>query len=198
MPVKSAVVLGAIAALSSTAVVLRVLVDRAEIDSVRGRNALGILLFQDIAVVPLVILVSVLRNGNSGGPFLPLLLKTLGSAAGIAIVFYLLFYRVFPLMMSAAGIFANRELFVLLTIAAAIGSIWAAHYLNLSPALGAFLAGMLLGESPYGTQIRADIGSIRTLFVTLFFTSVGMLADPRWFASHWPAVFLWLSVVLAI
>lgn len=198
MPVKSAVVLGAIAALSSTAVVLRVLVDRAEIDSVRGRNTLGILLFQDIAVVPLVILVSVLSNGNSGGPFLPLLLKTLGSAAGIAIVFYLLFYRVFPLMMSAAGIFANRELFVLLTIAAAIGSIWAAHYLNLSPALGAFLAGMLLGESPYATQIRADIGSIRTLFVTLFFTSVGMLADPRWFASHWPAVFLWLSVVLAV
>lgn len=102
MPVKSAVVLGAIAALSSTAVVLRVLVDRAEIDSIRGRNALGILLFQDIAVVPLVILVSVLSNGNSGGPFLPLLLKTLGSAAGIAIVFYLLFYRVFPLMMAAA------------------------------------------------------------------------------------------------
>lgn len=198
MPVKSAVALGAIATLSSTAVVLRVLVDRAEIDSVRGRNALGILLFQDIAVVPLVILVSVLSKGNSGGPFLILLLKTLGSAAGIAIVFYLLFYRVFPLMMSSSGIFANRELFVLLTIAAAIGSIWAAHSLNLSPALGAFLAGMLLGESPYATQIRADIGSIRTLFVTLFFTSVGMLADPRWFASHWPLVFMWLSVVLAV
>ena len=194
----TAAVLGAMVALSSTAVVLRVLVDRAEIDSTRGRTALGILLFQDIAVVPLVLMVSLLSRGVTGESFVVPLLKTLGSAAGILFVFYLLFYRIFPWVMSSGKIFTNRELFVLLTIAAAIGSIWSAHALGLSPALGAFLAGMLLGESPFATQIRSDIGSIRTLFVTLFFTSVGMLADPGWFLANWLIVLFWLIVVLAI
>jgi CPA2 family monovalent cation:H+ antiporter-2 len=194
----TAAVLGAMVALSSTAVVLRVLVDRAEIDSTRGRTALGILLFQDIAVVPLVLMVSLLSRGATGEPFFVPLLKTLGSAAGILFVFYLLFYRIFPWVMSSGKIFTNRELFVLLTIAAAIGSIWSAHSLGLSPALGAFLAGMLLGESPFATQIRSDIGSIRTLFVTLFFTSVGMLADPVWFLANWPIVLFWLATVLVI
>lgn len=196
LPIEKAVAIGAMAALSSTAVVLRVLVDRAEIDSVRGRNALGILLFQDIAVVPLVLLVSVLSHGTENGTILTPLLKTAGAAAGIAVVFYLLFYWIIPLVIATEGIFANRELFVLLTITAAIGSVSLAHFMGLSPALGAFLAGMLLGESPFATQIRADIGSIRTLFVTLFFTSVGMLAKPTWFAANWPVVFLWLAVVL--
>jgi monovalent cation:H+ antiporter-2, CPA2 family len=93
------------------------------------------------------------------------------------------------------GLFADRELVVLLTIVLAFGSAWAAHALGLSPALGAFLAGMLLAESPFVAQIHADIGSLRTLFVTLFFTSVGMLADPVWFLANWTEVFAWLVVV---
>ncbi|UCG06350.1 MAG: cation:proton antiporter, partial [Desulfobacterales bacterium] len=68
---------------------------------------------------------------------------------------------------------------------------------GLSPALGAFLAGMLLAESPFATQIRADIGSLRTLFVTLFFTSIGMLANPGWFINHWLLALAWLVVVFA-
>jgi CPA2 family monovalent cation:H+ antiporter-2 len=77
----------------------------------------------------------------------------------------------------------------------AFGSAWAAHFLGLSPALGAFLAGMLLAGSPFSSQIRADVGSLRTLFVTLFFTSVGMLADPAWFLANWIQVLAWLTVV---
>jgi len=80
--------------------------------------------------------------------------------------------------------FLLGEVLMLLAIVVALGSTWAAHAINLSPALGASLAGMLLGESPFATQIRADIGSMRTLFATLFFTSVGMLSKPIWLVNH--------------
>ena len=182
--ISQAMVLGAIAALSSTAVVLRVLVDRAEIDSVRGRYSLGILLLQDLAVVPMVLLVTVLSpQGNVDSILMPLI-KTLAAIAAMIAVFYLIFFKLMPFIFGSEGVATNRELFALLVIVVGLGSAWSAHMMNLSPALGAFLAGMLLGESPFATQIRADIGSIRTLFVTLFFTSVGMLAEPMGMVTH--------------
>jgi len=193
-----AIAMGAMAALSSTAVVLRVLVDRAAIDSVHGRNALGILLLQDIAVVPLVLLVTVLTQGGSAGEIALHLGKTLGSALLLVAVFYLLFYHLVPRILMAQGLFANRELVVLLAIIIALGSVWVAHALGLSPALGAFLAGMLLAESPFATQMRSDIVSIRTLFVTLFFTSVGMLAEPLWLVQHLHWVMTGLLLVFAL
>ena len=190
-----AIVLGTIAALSSTAVVLRVLVDRAEIDSIRGRYALGILLLQDAAVVPMVLLVTILSpQGNFDSILMPLI-KTLAAFAAIIAGFYLIFFKLMPVIFQTKGLVTNRELFALLVIVVALGSTWAAHSINLSPALGAFLAGMLLGESPFATQIRADIGSIRTLFVTLFFTSIGMLAEPRWLVTHIPLVLSGLAAV---
>lgn len=190
----TAIAIGAMAALSSTAVVLRVLVDHAAIDSIPGRNALGILLLQDIAVVPLVLLVTLLSTGGSVGEISIHLVKALGGAIILVFVLYLLFYQLVPRILMAQGLFANRELVVLLAIIIALGSIWLAHSLRLSPALGAFLAGMLLAESPFATQIRSDIVSIRTLFVTLFFTSVGMLADPLWLVQH----LLWVIVGLLL
>ena len=194
----TAIAIGAMAALSSTAVVLRVLVDRAAIDSIHGRNALGILLLQDIAVVPLVLLVTVLSQGGSAGEIALHLGKTIGGAVILVAAFYLLFYHLVPRLLMAQGLFANRELVVLLAIIIALGSIWVAHALGLSPALGAFLAGMLLAESPFATQIRSDIVSIRTLFVTLFFTSVGMLADPSWLVQHLQEVLIGLLLVFGI
>jgi CPA2 family monovalent cation:H+ antiporter-2 len=97
--------------------------------------------------------------------------------------------------MMTRGVFTERELVVLLAILSALGAIWGAHTLGLSPALGAFLAGMLLGESPFASQIRADIGSVRILFLTLFFTSIGMLLDPRWMLSHIHLVLLSTVVI---
>ena len=198
LDLSTSVALGAMAALSSTAVVLRVLVDRAAIDSVYGRNALGILLLQDIAVVPLVLLVSVLTQGGSAGEIAVHLGRSLGAALLLVAAFYLLFYHLVPRILMAQGLFANRELVVLLAIIIALGSVWVAHSLGLSPALGAFLAGMLLAESPFATQIRSDIVSIRTLFVTLFFTSVGMLAEPLWLVQHLHWVAGGLALVFGI
>ncbi len=194
-PAGAALAWGAVAAVSSTAIVLRVLVTRAEIDSVPGRTALGILLFQDIAVVPLVLTLTLLSYGGGAGDIARHIGRTVAAAGGLVAVFYLLFYHLIPRVLTRRGVFADRELVVLLAIVLAFGSSWAAHALGLSPALGAFLAGMLLAESPFAVQIRSDIGSLRTLFVTLFFTSVGMLADPAWFAANWMEVLAWLGAV---
>jgi len=192
---RTALVLGAMVALSSTAVVLRILIDRTEIDSIRGRNALGILLVQDIAVVPLVLLVTMLGRGGDVGDMFMRVGQTVAAALGLIILFYLLFHHLIPRVLLTRGLFSNRELVVLLTIVMALGSTWLAHALGLSPALGSFLAGMLLAESPFANQIRSDIGSLRTLFVTLFFTSIGMLANPIWFIANWPPVVMWLLIV---
>jgi monovalent cation:H+ antiporter-2, CPA2 family len=193
--VGAAVAWGEMVAVSSTAIVLRILMDRAEIDSVSGRAALGILLVQDIAVVPLVLALTVVSHGGSAPEVALQIGKTIGAAGGMVVVFYGLFYHLIPRLLMGRGMFADRELVVLLAIILAFGSAWAAHSLGLSPALGAFLAGMLLAESPFASQIRADVGSLRTLFVTLFFTSVGMLADPNWFLANWQEVLVWLGVV---
>lgn len=193
--VGAAVAWGEMVAVSSTAIVLRILMDRAEIDSVSGRAALGILLVQDIAVVPLVLALTVMSHGGSASEVALQIGRTIGAAGGMVVVFYGLFYHLIPRLLMRRGMFADRELVVLLAIILAFGSAWAAHSLGLSPALGAFLAGMLLAESPFASQVRADVGSLRTLFVTLFFTSVGMLADPNWFLANWQEVLVWLGVV---
>ncbi len=191
----TAVALGEILAVSSTAIVLRTLMDRAEMDSISGRAALGILLLQDVAVVPLVLSLTVMSHGGTAGEIARQIGQTTAAAGGLVALFYGLFYHIIPRLLMRRGLFVDRELVVLLAIILAFGSAWAAHSLGLSPALGAFLAGMLLAESPFASQIRADVGSLRTLFVTLFFTSVGMLADPSWFLANWTEVILWLVVV---
>jgi K+:H+ antiporter len=190
-----ALVCGTIVALSSTAVVLRVLVDRMEVDSIRGRNALGILLLQDMAVVPLVLMVTMLGQGGDAWHVVLQIAKTLASAGIIVAAFYLVFYHIVPKILLSKNLFKNRELVILLAIVAAMGSAWMAHAMGLSAALGAFLAGMILGESPFATQIRSDIASLRTLFVTLFFTSIGMVAEPKWFVAHWNWIFLTVGIV---
>lgn len=200
-----ALTIGAIVSLSSTAVVMRVLVDHAEVDSVRGRSCLSILLLQDIAVVPLVLMVTLFTPTASNISISLHIVKIGGAALGLVLVLYLLLYHLVPRLLAVGGVFANRELSVLLALAVALGAAWAAHALGISPALGAFVAGMLLGESPFATQIRADIGAVRTIMVTLFFASVGMLAKPMWFFSHlhWVvlvavAIFLLKTIVIFI
>ncbi|MCF8096158.1 MAG: cation:proton antiporter [Desulfobacteraceae bacterium] len=193
---KAAIALGAMIALSSTAVVMRILVDRTEVESPRGRNSLGILLLQDIAVVPLVLMVTMMGQAGEVKAIWLQVLEILLGAAGLIVLFYVLFYIVVPRILFSGTIHRNRDLVVLLAIISAVGSSWLAHEFGLSPALGAFIAGMMLAESPFATQIRADIGSIRTLFVTLFFATIGLLLDPGWmvYNAHWVLLALVLIV----
>ena len=181
---RAAVAVGAIIALSSTASVLRVLMDRAELDSIHGRDAMAILLFQDLAVVPLVLLVGMLGSRTGMGEVVWRTASMLVWAAVLVAALYAVLNLVLPRLMGAAIMARNRELPILLALVTAIGSAYAAHAAGLSAAMGAFVAGILLAESPFATQIRADVVSLRTLLVTLFFSTVGMLADPSWMAQH--------------
>ncbi|UCE60765.1 MAG: cation:proton antiporter [Phycisphaerales bacterium] len=185
---RPAVAVGAIVALSGTACVLRLLLNRAEIDGVHGRNALGILLLQDIAVVPLVLVVTALGGEGS----ITKIGWELGRAVGVALLLvamlFVLLNYVVPLLLGVEHAARNRDLPILLAIVTGVGTAWISHALGLSPVLGAFIAGLLLAESPFATQIRADIASVRTLFVTLFFSSIGMLCNPAWVLEHWATV----------
>lgn len=194
-PLRTAAAVGGIVALSSTAVVLNLLVSRAELDSVHGRTALGILLVQDMAVVPLVLMVESLSRDEGTSASAPEVLKAVAAAIGMVIAFVVLFNHLVPWILGRQFFARYRELPILLAVITAAGATWAAHFVGLSPALGAFIAGMLLGSSPFAVQIRADVISLRALLLTLFFSSVGMYADPVWIAGHAPAV---LGLVIAI
>lgn len=194
--VGEAIAFGAVIALSSTAVVLRTLTGRGEIDSVHGRTSLGILLMQDIAVVPLVLLVDSMGSVGGGvGPVVWTLIKEVFFAGLLVAAFILIAQYVLPVVLMSRTLTRNREIPILLAVVAALGSAWVSHTLGLSPALGAFVAGVVLGESPLATQIRADVGALKTLFVTLFFSSIGMLADVGWIVQN--AAML-LAVVAAV
>jgi len=190
----AAFAVGAIIALSSTAVVIRLLVQRAEIDSIHGRNTLGILLLQDIAVVPLMLAVTILAGKGSALDVGWAMARAIGMVVLLTIALSVL-TRLAPLLLGTK-VTADRETPVLLVMVAAIGSAWGAHALGLSPVLGAFLAGMMLAESPFATQIRADVAPLKTLFVTLFFSSIGMMTNTAWALEHWPQVTGLVAVII--
>ncbi len=192
---QESLVVGMMVAMSSTACVLRLLTDRAEIDSQHGRTALGILLVQDVSVVPMMLLVSIMATGGDWGLIVAKLALVLLLAAVLIGLFYALFNVAAPRLMLLPTWRKNRDLPVLLAVIMATGSSWATHAVGLSPAMGAFAAGVLLAVSPFAIQIRVDTRPLTTLMVTLFFASIGMFGDPLWLLAHWPVV---TGVVLAV
>ncbi len=184
LDIAAAIAVGAICALSSTACVLRMLIARGELESMHGERALGILLVQDMAVVPLVLTVNLLAEGGSATEVTLGLLRTLGIGLGLVAGLWVLFHLVVPKLLASAPMHTNRELPLLVALVSGLGAGAAAHEAGVSPALGAFVAGILLAESPFAVQVRVDIASLKTLLLTLFFTAVGMLTDPAWIADN--------------
>ena len=182
---KAGVALGAIIALSSTATVLRILTEKGMLDSQHGRASLGILLFQDLAVVPLVVLVTFLGPRANTADILSQLGSKAGLAAGLIIAVVIVANLVLPRLLSISALRRNRELPVVLAVVSWLAATWAAHHVGLSPALGAFVAGMIVAESPFARQIRSDVAPLRIIFVTLFFASIGILADLNWLLEGW-------------
>ena len=170
-----AVVLGLAFAMSSTAVVLRTLTDRAELDSTHGRNAIGILLVQDLAVIPVLIGVEALASGTGGASVGIRFLIRVGLVLLFMVGSWLVARMVLPGVLSAAVLSGNRELPVVIAVCTSVGAAWAAHTLGFTPSLGAFIAGIVLAESPFAAQIRADVTPLSAVFITLFFASVGSL-----------------------
>jgi CPA2 family monovalent cation:H+ antiporter-2 len=196
LPTIEAIAFGAMVALSSTACVLRVLTDTRELDSIHGRNAISILLVQDMAVLPLAILMTVLSGEGTFQTIATDIVQTLFATLALIGTLYLVLNKLAVLVLGHLTLERNRELTVLLAVATGLGATWASHFAGLSPALGAFIAGMFLGSSPYATQIRADVSSLRVVLLTLFFGSVGMIADPVWIFNNFGLVFLTTSLLI--
>ncbi|MGE1175858.1 cation:proton antiporter [Pseudomonas sp. BW7P1] len=183
MPLAPALLLGAGLSLSSTAIVTKELGSLGEIFSSHGQNAVGVLLFQDVVAVLLLTLVPVFAGSSDQAWYwaLPLtLLKTVVLFMGLLLASRWLLPRLFQEVAASR----SAELFVLLALVIVLLTAWLTHLLGLSPALGAFLAGMLLGESHYRHQIEADIRPFRDILLGLFFVSIGMLIDLQLFISH--------------
>nr|WP_263010618.1 MULTISPECIES: monovalent cation:proton antiporter family protein [unclassified Pseudomonas] len=183
MPAGAALLLGGGLALSSTAIVSKELTSLGEIFSSHGQNAIGVLLFQDVIAVLLLTLVPVFA-GQGGQAWYWALPLTLGKTVILFIGLLLANRWLLPRLFHEVARSHSAELFVLLALVIVLLTAWLTHLLGLSPALGAFLAGMLLGESNYRHQIEADIRPFRDILLGLFFVSIGMLIDLQLFASH--------------
>lgn len=192
-PVKDAVFYGFLISLSSTAVVLKILSDRGESAAPQGQVAIGILLFQDMAIVPMIALVPVLASVQAVSPT-AILGRFLLSGAAIAAVFVaarFLMPRVLHLVVRTR----IREIFLITSLFVCLGMAWLTSSFGLSLALGAFLAGIIISESVYSHQVVSEILPFKDIFNSLFFISIGMLLDT---AVVWQSRFVVAVLVLSI
>ena len=157
-------------ALSSTAIVMKLLDSRGETNAPAGQISLGILIFQDLAVVGMVILVPIL---GGEGTTLGSVALSLGSAAAIIAAILLLARRVMPAMLEALARTCSQEIFVLGVIAVCFGTAYLTGLAGVSLSLGAFLAGLLVSESRFGSQALGEILPLQIVFSAAFFVSVG-------------------------
>jgi CPA2 family monovalent cation:H+ antiporter-2 len=188
--------LAMIVALSSTAIVLKMITDRAELDTLHGRTSIGILLFQDLCVVPLMLMIPLLANSGetSSMDFAAAFGKAFAAVAGIFFLSRLLV----PRFLSAVARMGSKEHLTLLVILIILGTGWVSHKLGLSLAMGAFIAGLIISESEYSHQIILDILPLRDYFSSIFFISIGMLLNIGNFMDHFSIIILLTLIVIVL
>jgi CPA2 family monovalent cation:H+ antiporter-2 len=167
--------------------------ERSELEMPHGSNSLGVLLTQDMAVVPLALLMTILGGEGQPSEIAWNVARLLLMAGGLVVGLFVL-NSVAVLALGTLTLHRNRELTVIFAVVTGLGAAWAAHSVGISPALGAFVAGMLLGSSAFATQIRADVSPLQVVLLTLFFGSAGMVSDPSWIVRN--AHFVAMAVVL--
>lgn len=175
---------GLFVALSSTAIVLQELGTRNQLDSPHGRLVVGVMLFQDLCIVGLLLLVPILSGMTPLSAVPGVLAKAAAAIGAVALVSKF----VLPILFRLVGRSGRREAFPLAVILASIGTAWASSLLGISMALGAFLGGLVLAESEYSHQAYAEIRPLRDILAGLFFISLGMLVDPGVLLTQFPIV----------
>ncbi|HXV28262.1 MAG TPA: cation:proton antiporter, partial [bacterium] len=188
--------LGAVIALSSTAIVLKYLIDKGQLDSAQGRIAVAILIFQDLAVVPLMILVVGLGQSSAVVSYalITALAKVILLLAGV-----LLFTKfLLPRFLHEMAATRNREIFFLTAVVLCFGTAWVSQELGLSLAIGAFFAGIMFANTDYGHQLSGDIVPFRHIFVNIFFVSLGLLFDLRFTVENFPLILTVVGLVLLV
>ncbi len=175
---------GFVIALSSTAIVLRALSERGELDAPHGRFIVGTLIFQDLCVVPMVLVVPLLGSRGAMGGVALSIGTALGKAALVVVVTVALARFIVPKLLARVAASRSREVFLLAILSLCIGTAWLTSLAGLSLALGAFLGGMVVADTEYGHRAMGDMLPLRDVFVSLFFVSLGMLFDVRVVAEH--------------
>jgi len=180
----SAFIVGTAVSLSSTAVVIRVLADRSESDSVHGLVTTGVLVAQDVVVVLVLLLIPLLPGADRGGAetngFAIELLTSLGKLLGLVVVTVVVERVAMRRIFASSSMAGARELLAVASMTVSLGAIGACWALDLSPALGGFIAGIVMADAAYASQVRSEIAPIRMALLAIFFAYVGMLADARW------------------
>ena len=176
---------GFLVSLSSTVIVLKLLGDRGESNTTFGQVNLGLLIFQDLAIVVMVLLVPML-SGTGGSPLA--IIWALGKALAIILAVLLVARRLMPPLLERVARTCSPELFLLTVIAICFGTAWLTSVAGVSLSLGAFLAGLLVSESRFSHHAFGEIMPLQILFSATFFVSIGMLLDPGFLAQHLPLV----------
>jgi monovalent cation:H+ antiporter-2, CPA2 family len=196
VPPLAALFFGFVAALSSTAVVLKLYDDRREMESPHGRVVLGILLFQDFLIVPMIVLTPVLAGAVAASPA-EIALRFGGGVVVVGIVFVVARYLM-PKLLHRLVRTRIREVFVLGALLVCLGMAYFTEQLGFSLALGAFIAGLIVSESEYSHQVVADMAPFRDVFTSVFFVSIGMLVDLGAAWERWPRVLGIFALVLVV
>jgi CPA2 family monovalent cation:H+ antiporter-2 len=189
---QTALALSAALSMSSTAIVVKLMTERLEVESEHGKRVMGVLLFQDLAVVPLLVLIPAL------GASAEQLIETLAIASAKAALLITLLLvggpRVMRFWLTLVARKKSEELFVLNLLLITLGLAWLTELAGLSLALGAFIAGMLISETQYKHQVETDIRPFHDVLLGLFFISIGMMLDWRMVFERWPLVLLLVTL----
>jgi monovalent cation:H+ antiporter-2, CPA2 family len=194
IPVTGAIFFGFIISLSSTMVVLKLLMDRGEIDTTHGRIMLGILLVQDISVVPMIVAIQAV-GGDGSTPLGAAIGIAMAKAIGFIVLMIALGIWGMPWFLKRVADLRSREVFLLTVIVICLGAAFGTYYFGLSAAFGAFAAGLLISQSVYARQAFADILPLRDTFAALFFVSLGLLAERSFVLGNFSLV---ISIVIGI
>ncbi|OGI48971.1 MAG: potassium transporter [Candidatus Muproteobacteria bacterium RBG_16_65_34] len=192
---EGAIVIGGMLALSSTAIVMKLLIEQLEQNSRHGRVAIGVLLFQDIVVVPFLILIPALGGDGKQSVWIALGWAFVKSALVLAAILFLGRWLLRPLFHAVASA-RLREFFMFTVLLLTLAAAWITQLAGLSLALGAFLAGMMLGETEYRHQVEADILPFRDILLGLFFVTVGMMLDLGVVRALWPWILATVAAIL--
>ena len=195
-PAPEAIFVGFVVSLSSTAIVLKVYADRLEIDSLHGRLSFGILLFQDMAVIPMMLLIPSLRQWETAR-FSVVLLTLAKAGAGVGALLLMARFLI-PRLLKVIIRLNSREILAMTVLLVCLGTAWIANRFGLSLGMGAFLAGMVIADSDYVHEIAAQVLPFRDVFNGIFFISVGMLLNLPFLLGNLPLVLAMVAAVAAI
>ncbi len=194
--ISQAIIFGLIISLSSTAVCLKILMDRGELSSVQGRIMVAMLILQDISVVFMSLVMPLIGGDTNNLPIV--VITSVGKVAIFIIVAIVLGRWVIPWLLGGVGGFRSRELFLLTILVLCLGAAVSTQVFGLSIIFGAFLVGLVLRETRFVQQAIAEITPLRDIFASLFFVSLGMLLDPTFLINNWVMIVLTVVAIIVI